>query len=286
MVLSYKLALLLWAVIGLGPAVLIVGLTVRGLRRSSPECWADMNDAGEVLGWVIPAIAVLSACPLISLDVCSAGTIIVVLIAPIAAFRLAAHLGRIAYWRGRMDPKRLGLGSVLGQCTMELLRMSLVAVCLALLAVAQREDLLLQPGVRLYIALLIASWAGWYLFGGRMHAKDHLPGTWRILAPCQLFSRIRQIASKAGVSMDVVNIATDMPYRWSGGLALGKSEIALTSDLIERFAKEEVDAVVAHEASHAANADYWGLYLPVSGTGLAGLAHSHAGRGDGHQPSA
>jgi STE24 endopeptidase len=77
----------------------------------------------------------------------------------------------------------------------------------------------------------------------------------------QLETRIRRLASKAGVSIAAVyrmdmSRQTEKPNAFFTGLGRTK-RIVLADTLLDRFAPDEIDGIVAHELGHQVHGDVW-----------------------------
>ena len=89
-----------------------------------------------------------------------------------------------------------------------------------------------------------------------------------------LAERVRALAARAGVPIaDVYGMdmsrQTEKPNAFFTGLGNTK-RIVLGDTLIERFAPEEVEGVVAHELGHQVHGDIWRLIALGGGMGFAG----------------
>jgi len=251
-----------WSLIGFNPAVVVAALAVRGLRLRSVDAWQDYKDAGEAGEWLIPGLAILAGIALSKSGGFRPSCLALLTAAPLFAYATVYHLTSAAYWAAR-DRKRppsvgralvnylRGLGSPLG-----------ITAYLLFSAWAAESHFVPPIGVRSFLALTVCSYLGCLIFNLGRSRTSYLPGKWRLLAPCELYSRVAEIAERIGVSVHEVRIVTEMPFRWAGGLARSSSGIVLTEDLLSGLTKAEVDAVVAHELGHAADPHYWWLYWP------------------------
>lgn len=254
----------LWTILGLGPLILLLYLDIRALKRCSNSVWADLRDTETLLQWIIPALSVLAAVPLSLSHVLSPIRLALFCVIPIAVFETVLLLSWLGYWREKIDNKYFSVKLIFLHYLGLMGPVISIALYFIFTAFTRGSKFTVIPDVRLSINILIASWIGWYLMYGGTKTSDSLPGKWQLLAPCELFTRIREIASEIGTKIDTVRIVTDIPFNWAGGMASNPREICLTEDLIRKFTKEEVDAVVAHEAGHTLHEYYWWLYMPLS----------------------
>ena len=94
-----------------------------------------------------------------------------------------------------------------------------------------------------------------------------------------LAERVRRLADRAGVAIaDVFQMdmsrQTEKPNAFFTGLGNTK-RIVLSDTLVERFAPEEVDGVVAHELGHQVHGDVWRLIALGGGLGVGGAYALH-----------
>lgn len=260
----YLRALAVWVVVGFAPTAVLLWLMNRWWHRPDNNSFADVNDAGKVMDWLLPAIAVLATLPLFRLHQFAAIKIAIACIIPIAVFHTVLYAARLARWRGRTAPEVYSAGQIVRRYVRNMSPVLGIAAYLCLAALIRDRSFVLKPDARLYINLILASWMGRYMLNRAKDHRDYVRGTWRLLAPCELFNRIREIASRIGGKIDTVYMISDQPFRWVGAFACGGADIALAGTLVGCLTKQEVDTVIAHEVGHTLESNYWGLYYPIA----------------------
>lgn len=68
---------------------------------------------------------------------------------------------------------------------------------------------------------------------------------------------IRQLSDKAGIKMPEVGIYEGEPNAFATGATKNSSMVCVSTGLLRLMNQKEVEAVLGHEISHAANGDQW-----------------------------
>lgn len=259
----YLRSLAVWVVVGFSPTVMILYLVYRWWRRRDNDSWADVNDTSTLMEWLLPATAVLATLPLFALHKYPSIRISIACLIPMVVFRTLIYVARLMHLRPNADPEVYRTGYIIRGYAAHISPLIGIAAYMCFTALIQGKSFMLRPGARLYVSLVIASWAGGYMFNRVRDCRDYVSGQWRLLAPCELFKRIREIASLMGGRINTVYAISNQSYRWVGACAVAKDEIALTDALVKSLTKKELDAIIAHEAGHTIETYYWGLYYPI-----------------------
>jgi heat shock protein HtpX len=107
-----------------------------------------------------------------------------------------------------------------------------------------------------FISLLISKWMAKRMTGAKVIEEPSGPGeTW-------LVQTVSQQAQAAGLSMPEVAIfPSDAPNAFATGARKDAALVAVSTGLLQRMSRDEVEAVLGHEISHVANGDMITLTL-------------------------
>lgn len=107
-----------------------------------------------------------------------------------------------------------------------------------------------------FVSLAMSKWIAKQSMGARVIAEP------RGGVEAWLVSTVRQVAGQAGIGMPEVAIypSADM-NAFATGARRNRALVAVSSGLLERMRREEVEAVLAHEVAHVANGDMVTLAL-------------------------
>jgi heat shock protein HtpX len=106
------------------------------------------------------------------------------------------------------------------------------------------------------ISLLLSKWMAKRLTGARVIEGAETP------LEAWLVETVRQQAQAQGIGMpEVAVFASDDPNAFATGARRDRALVAVSTGLLERMRREEVEAVLAHEISHVANGDMVTLAL-------------------------
>ena len=211
----------------------------------------------------MPPLMVIAVLPLSEHHALSNPGLVWLCVAPLALYRIATQYLHCLYHRHRYGPEVAPLRSVIVSCVRSLGPAVGIGAYLLLATGLAEDGFSLQPRAELYVGLILAAWVGYWVFR-LVRSKGGFDGAkWRVLAPCELYSRTVSLAGLAGVKVRDVRVLTGLSYKHANGFALGVERMALTEDLIRDFSKEEVDAVIVHEVGHLAHKHYWWLYWPL-----------------------
>lgn len=110
-----------------------------------------------------------------------------------------------------------------------------------------------------FISLAISKWQAKHMLGVRLIESPRNDGElW-------LHEKVSQHAQAAGIGMPEVGIYEDAtPNAFATGASRNRALVAVSSGLLQRMNKDELDGVLGHEISHIANGDMITLTL-VSG---------------------
>jgi heat shock protein HtpX len=106
------------------------------------------------------------------------------------------------------------------------------------------------------ISLLISKWSAKRLMGVRVIEQPHDPTEqW-------LLTVVRTHSAKVGIGMPEVGIFdSPSPNAFATGASRNNALVAVSTGLLQRLNRQEVDAVLGHEVSHVANGDMVTLTL-------------------------
>lgn len=250
-----------WFLLTLGPAAAMAVLGVRTLR-GSVDARADFREISEFLHWLAPGLTILAGRLLALRTDLPTGRISLLCLSAYTAFLLAGYAFESA-WLRRHSEDRVPLRTRIRLLAYDLTPAVGLGVAILGQSFLWNGDSF-APSIELYI------WVGMAMYAARCAANRIIGrfGKFERLAPCELFSRIREIGSEAKVRIERVHILRGSPYNWVGALSFGPKSIALSEALVEQFSKPEVDSVVAHEVGHSGDRRYWVLYQVLHYGGL------------------
>lgn len=107
-----------------------------------------------------------------------------------------------------------------------------------------------------FISLLLSKWMAMRMTGARVLEQPRNDGeAW-------LLETVRQQAQASNIGMPTVAIfPSDQPNAFATGARRNSALVAVSTGLLERMDRGEVEAVLAHEVSHVANGDMITLTL-------------------------
>jgi heat shock protein HtpX len=106
------------------------------------------------------------------------------------------------------------------------------------------------------ISLLLSKWTAKRLTGARVVEAPETP------AEVWLLETVRRQAQAQGIGVpEVAVFESDDPNAFATGARRNRALVAVSSGLLRRMRREEVEAVLAHEVSHVANGDMVTLAL-------------------------
>jgi heat shock protein HtpX len=107
-----------------------------------------------------------------------------------------------------------------------------------------------------FISLVISKWTAKRMMGAQVIERPaNATESW-------LLETVRQQANRAGIGMPEVAIFNSPdPNAFATGANRNNALVAVSSGLLERMNRDEVEAVLAHEVSHVANGDMVTLAL-------------------------
>ncbi len=107
-----------------------------------------------------------------------------------------------------------------------------------------------------FISLAISKWMAKRLTGAKLIEQP------RSEVESWLLETVRQQAQAAGIGMpDVAIFPSPDPNAFATGARRNRALVAVSTGLLERMGRDEVEAVVGHELSHVANGDMVTLAL-------------------------
>ncbi len=257
-------ALAKWALIGGAPTVILILLIVRWARHRDSSRWWDVEDLASVMEMLMLPLAVLATVPLFYAHKQPAIRVAVFCLIPAVVFRTILFIVRMVHYRKIAQPEVYRTGMLWSMYVGHMSGMIGIGVYLCVSAIFRGQHFTLTPDARLYTNLTLAYWIGSYLLVRKRSSGDYVSGTLRMLAPCELFGRIREIAARLGGMVDSAYIISKRRFRWVGACACAEDTIALTDELVGSLSKAEVDSIIAHEVGHTLEKNYWKLYYPLS----------------------
>jgi heat shock protein HtpX len=107
-----------------------------------------------------------------------------------------------------------------------------------------------------FVSLAISKWMAKRMMGVQVIMDPRTePETW-------LVETVRRLSAQAGIGMPEVGIfQSPAPNAFATGARRDKSLVAVSSGLLQRMNRREVEAVLGHEVSHVANGDMVTLTL-------------------------
>ena len=107
-----------------------------------------------------------------------------------------------------------------------------------------------------FVSLAISKWMAKRMMGVKVIGDPrNEPETW-------LVETVRRLAEAAGIGMPEVGIFdSPTPNAFATGARRDKSLVAVSTGLLQRMSRPEVEAVLGHEVSHVANGDMVTLTL-------------------------
>jgi heat shock protein HtpX len=106
------------------------------------------------------------------------------------------------------------------------------------------------------VSLLLSKWMAMRMVGGQVIKEPRGP------AEQWLLETVRQQAQAAGIGMPSVAVYEDAtPNAFATGARKNSALVAVSTGLLQRMKKDEVEAVLGHEISHVANGDMVTLAL-------------------------
>ncbi|MGH8130723.1 MAG: protease HtpX [Steroidobacteraceae bacterium] len=107
-----------------------------------------------------------------------------------------------------------------------------------------------------FLSLAISKWTAKRMMGVQVIAEPRTePESW-------LVETVRRQAAQAGIGMPEVGyFESPVPNAFATGARRDKSLVAVSSGLLQRMNRREVEAVLGHEVSHVANGDMVTLTL-------------------------
>jgi heat shock protein HtpX len=107
-----------------------------------------------------------------------------------------------------------------------------------------------------FLSLAISKWMAKRMMGVKMITDPHTePETW-------LVETVRRLSAQAGIGMPEVGLfESPTPNAFATGARRDKSLVAVSTGLLQRMNRREVEAVLGHEVSHVANGDMVTLTL-------------------------
>ena len=260
----YSEALAKWTVVGGAPTVILILLIVRWARHRDCSRWWDVNDLASVMELLMLPLAVLATIPLFNTHRLPAIKVAVLCLIPIIVFHTILFIASMAHFRKTAQPEVYKARMLWLMYVGHMSGMIGVGIYLCASAMIRGQRFTLTPNARLYVNLMLAYWIGTYALVRKRSSGDYISGTLNVLAPCELFSRIREIAVQLGGMIDSAYIISKRRFKWVGAYATAKDTIALTDELVKVLNKEEVDSIIAHEVGHTLEKHYWMLYYPLS----------------------
>lgn len=132
-----------------------------------------------------------------------------------------------------------------------------------------------KPAI-LYIAVLIAVFQSWlsYAYGDKIIlAVSHAKGPLKRSENFTLYNAVQNLSITAGLAMPKVYIIdSPAPNAFATGRDPQHSSIAVTSGLLEKLNKTELEGVISHELSHIGNRDILLSTVVVTLVGLIAIA--------------
>ncbi|MGH8129955.1 MAG: protease HtpX [Steroidobacteraceae bacterium] len=107
-----------------------------------------------------------------------------------------------------------------------------------------------------FLSLAISKWTAKRMMGVRVIGQpSNEPETW-------LLETVRRLAGQAGIGMPEVGyFESPAPNAFATGARRDKALVAVSTGLLQRMSRQEVEAVLGHEVSHVANGDMVTLTL-------------------------
>jgi heat shock protein HtpX len=107
-----------------------------------------------------------------------------------------------------------------------------------------------------FLSLAISKWTAKRLTGAQVIAQP------RNGAEAWLVETVKQHATRCGIGMPEVAVyGSPEPNAFATGMNRNNALVAVSTGLLERMRREEVEAVIGHEVSHVANGDMVTLAL-------------------------
>ena len=107
-----------------------------------------------------------------------------------------------------------------------------------------------------FVSLAISKWMAKRMMGVEVITDPRTePETW-------LVETVRRLSAQAGIGMPEVGVfQSAAPNAFATGARRDKSLVAVSSGLLQRMSRREVEAVLGHEVSHVSNGDMVTLTL-------------------------
>jgi heat shock protein HtpX len=107
-----------------------------------------------------------------------------------------------------------------------------------------------------FVSLAISKWVAKRMMGVQLITDPRTePETW-------LVETVRRLSAQAGIGMPEIGVfQSAAPNAFATGARRDKSLVAVSSGLLQRMNRSEVEAVLGHEVSHVANGDMVTLTL-------------------------
>lgn len=249
---------LLWGLISFAPTGIIVSLALRALRRPSADNTYDFYDIRKVFSWITPALAVLAAQPLADMQLSGTETVLLCVL-PLYMFHCADDCLLLAVNTRTNSGLRISAKDRLKSMISEQAPALSTSIVFAGWALCHKGSFSIAPSVSLYVTILAMTLMSSFV----LHRFDPFRTDLERLAPCGLNSRVVEIAREHGVEIESVWVMK-LPMARVNACVLSESYILISEDLVKRLNKEEVDAVVAHEAGHMADYALWWYTWPAS----------------------
>ena len=120
-----------------------------------------------------------------------------------------------------------------------------------------------------FISLLISKWMAKRMTGAVVIEQP------RNDAESWLVQTVSHQAQAAGIGMPEVAIfPSDSPNAFATGARRDPALVAVSSGLLQRMRRDEIEAVLGHDVSHVANGDMVTLAVPASRAGRRGWRRS------------